>query len=92
VTNKNIIYLQNHDIATAGEMRILINTEALCEFTPKNHRHQLFWQIKYSPYRTYRGPWGQELVFWDFKSAAFVRTPESRAWVIRQHISDLLFG
>lgn len=86
------VTLSKHTIASSGEMKILLIDGDIREFKPRNKRHLLFWQIQYSPYQTYKGPWGNELLFWDGANPAFVQTTERRSLEIRTHISDLLFG
>lgn len=89
---KRHIEISEHSVATREEMRILLIDGDITEFIPRNQRHRLFWQMKHSPYQTYKGPWGNEMLFWDGITPAFVQTTESRSLEIRQHISDCLFG
>lgn len=89
---KTQIEISKHVIVSREEMKILIIDERIREFTPHDQRHQLFWKIKNGTYKTYKGAWGNELLFWDGETPAFVRTTESRSLEIRDHISDCLFG
>ena len=89
---KRHIEVSEHNIASREEMKILLIDEDIREFIPRDKRHRLFWNIKNGLCRTYKGPWGTELLYWDGTNPAFVRTTESRSLEIRQHISDCLFG
>lgn len=89
---KRHIVISEHIVATREEMKILLIDGNITEFVPRNSRHRLFWRIKTSPYQTFKGPWGTELLYWDGTNPSFVQTTESRSLEIRQHISDLLFG
>ena len=89
---KRHISLNEYPVASREETKMLLIDGGITEFVPKNPRHRLFWKMKHSPYQTYKGPWGTELLFWDGTNPAFVQTTESRSLEIRQHISDLLFG
>lgn len=86
------IRTDEHLVASRQEMTILLIDGDIREFIPKNERHRLFHEIKHAPNRTYKGPWGTELLYWDGVNPAFVRATEERSQVIRQHISDCLFG
>jgi hypothetical protein len=89
---KKTIVISEHIVASNQEMKIMMIDGDITKFIPRDKRHRLFWNIKHSPFNTYKGPWGNEHLFWDGKNPAFVRTTESRSLEIRQHISDLLFG
>lgn len=86
------VFVTEHQIASASEMRELENQEDITVYQPKNPRHKFFHDIKTAPYRAYKGPWGNEHIYWDGETEGFVRTTESRSQEIRHHISDLIFG
>ena len=89
---KKTIVISEHIVASSQEMKILLIDGDVKEFVPSNRRHRLFWQIRHSPRKAYKGPWGTELIFWDGVNPAVVQTTESRSLEIRTHLSDLLFG
>ena len=86
------IQLSEHQVASMSEIKQLLLDGDITEFVPRNQRHKLFYKIKISPYVSYKGPWGNELLYWDGVNAAVVTCTESRSHEIRQHISDCLFG
>ena len=88
---RTVTIISEHTVASCREMELLIEQRDIRGYLPRNARHRTHWQIKHSPNRTYRGPWGQELVFWNGTDAAFVKTTQTRAQEIQQHICDLLF-
>jgi hypothetical protein len=89
---KQQILISEHIVASNEEIKILLIDGDIREFIPRNQRHRLFWNIKNGLCRTYKGPWGNELIFWDGTNHGLVKTTELRSQEIRQHISDLLFG
>jgi hypothetical protein len=89
---KQHILLSEHQVASASEIKQLLLDGDITEFVPRGARHKLFWNIKIAPYASYKGPWGNELIYWDGVNAAVVKSTESRSHEIRQHISDCLFG
>jgi len=88
---KTTVIIDTHIVASCREMEQLISQRDIRDYLPRNKRHRIYWQLKNAPNKSYRGPWGQELLFWDGKQGAFVNTSQSRAQVIQQHICDLLF-
>lgn len=80
-----------HTVASNEEMAMLLKDRDVMLWQPRGLRHQLFWQIKTSPYQTYKGPWGPELIYWDQQRCPFVKATLSRSLEIQHHVIDLLF-
>jgi hypothetical protein len=60
--SKRVVEQQWHIVCGSVEIEELTRYERIQEWTPRNHRHALFFAIKYPEQKFFKGSWGPELL------------------------------